>query len=117
MAFEGNKIKVQQDYAFMANPYENDPTLWSARLDVRFSPQEEMSAPYQGDFAVGGDFRIIADFPDEEVEEMVRLNAGAILYGAIREMVMTLSARSVHGKFVLPAIDTRIFLKKEEVVE
>lgn len=84
---------------------------WHVTLDVSFAPQDSGNANYRGQIEYEGMFDVHPEFPEEKIEEMVRMNGGAILYGAIREMVMNLTSRSKHGPFELPTIDARMFLK------
>lgn len=84
---------------------------WHATLSVSFGTQGSDHSNYQGQIDFEGIFDVHPEFPAEKTEEMVRMNGGAILYGAIREMVLNLSSRSKHGPFELPTIDARMFLK------
>lgn len=84
---------------------------WHAILTVSFGAQDSVTANYQGQIEFEGIFDVHPEFPVERTEEMVRMNGGAILYGAIRETVLNLSSRSKHGPFELPTIDARMFLK------
>ncbi|MBK1830524.1 protein-export chaperone SecB [Verrucomicrobiaceae bacterium R5-34] len=92
---------------------EDDPTLWRATVGVRLKDKEEKQpAPYIGEIRCAGHFRLDPEFPENKAEDMVHLNAGAILYGAIREFVLTHTSQSVHGELVLPTLDARCFLPK-----
>jgi preprotein translocase subunit SecB len=70
-----------------------------------------------GEITVGGSFVLSEKFPADKAEAMVSLNAGAILYGAIRELVISLTSQSVHGEFILPTLDARTFLPSTEEKE
>jgi len=88
---------------------------WHVILGVKFGPKENKSiSHYKGEIIMEGLFDIAKDFPKEKVEDMVNMNGGAILYGAIREQVITLSARSSFGPLELPTLDARVFLKLRE---
>lgn len=87
---------------------------WHVILSVKFGPQESGDANYRGQIEFEGIFDVHPGFPAEKAEEIVRMNGGAILYGAVREMVMNLTSRGKHGPFELPTIDARIFLKLPE---
>lgn len=87
---------------------------WHVILKVRFGPQNTDTANYRGEIEFEGMFDVHPEFPEDKREEMVRMNGGAILYGAIREMTINLTARSKHGPFELPTVDARMFLKPPE---
>jgi preprotein translocase subunit SecB len=85
---------------------------WHVILGVRFGPKEEVSVThFKGKVEAEGVFKVSEDFPEEKVSDLVNMNGGAILYGAIREIVMTLSSRSRYGPLELPTIDARIFIE------
>jgi preprotein translocase subunit SecB len=88
---------------------------WLVRLDVRFSPEnDEELAAYLGEVTVVGLFTLDTDFPTENALNMVHINAGAILYGVVRELLSSISARGVHGPLLLPTLDARCFLPKSD---
>lgn len=84
---------------------------WHVQLNVSFGGDESEEANYRGQIEFEGVFVIHPGFPQDKVEELVKMNGGAILYGAVRELVLTLTARSKHGPFEMPTIDARMFLK------
>jgi preprotein translocase subunit SecB len=90
---------------------EEDPTQWNTKFGVRIEnkPDQE-TAQYTGEIIIAGHFTLDAKFPEEKAEQMVYLNSGAMLYGAIRELVTSLTSQSIHGELILPAIDARSFL-------
>jgi len=87
---------------------------WHVGLRVQFGGKEDAEANYQGAIEYEGIFDIHPDFPADKTDELVRMNGGAILYGAIREHVLGLTARSAHGPFELPTIDARMFLGSQK---
>lgn len=93
---------------------ELDPQIWYARLSVELLSSEGAVAPYHGNIEVIGQFKLDPKFPVEKASDMVHMNAGAILYGTIRELVYTLTSRSLHGEAELPILDARCFIPKKE---
>ncbi len=94
---------------------DDDPTLWRATVGVRIEDKaENQPAPYVGEIRSAGHFKLDPDFSEVKAVDMVHLNAGAILYGAIRELILSLTSQSVHGELVLPTLDARCFLPKRE---
>ena len=94
---------------------EEDPTRWRTKLGIRIANlDEDHHAPYLGEITIAGTFKLSQEFPEEKAKQMVHLNSGAILYGAIRELVLSLTSQSIHGELILPAIDARAFLPETE---
>ena len=83
---------------------------WSVWLKVAFGGQAAGKALHSGEIEFEGIFAVHPKYPEDKTEELVRMNGGAILYGAVRELVLTLTARSKHGPFEMPTIDARMFL-------
>ena len=84
--------------------------LWHVVLGVKFMAAESAEANYDGTLEMEGAFEIHPQFPNEKIEEFVRMNGGALLYGAIRELLMTLTSRCKSGALELPAVDPKMFL-------
>lgn len=83
---------------------------WQVILGVKFGNVEgKSSIPYKGKIEVKGAFEVAKSFPKEKTEDLVNMNGGAILYGAVRELVTLLSSRSQEGAFELPTLDARCF--------
>lgn len=88
---------------------------WLVRLDVQFMPEtEDENAPYIGEIAVVGIFELSDEFPEDKAEQMVHMNGGAVLFGIVREMLNSFSARGIHGPIMLPTVDPRSFLLETE---
>lgn len=84
---------------------------WQVLLGVKFGNVEgKSSIPYQGKIEVKGAFEVAEDFPKDKTEDLVNMNGGAVLYGAVRELVALLSSRSQEGAFELPTLDARCFI-------
>ena len=90
---------------------------WHVRIDVVFGAKQGTQANYMGRVKFEGIFEVHPDFPAEKTESMVCMNGGAILYGAVRELILTLSSRSKHGPFEMPTIDARMFVSKTPDLE
>ena len=116
--FNGDNTQYKLSHALTVQPNEDDSTRWQARLDLRIANEsEDTISPYIGELSIAGHFTLAKDFPQDKAEQMVHLNAGAILYGAIRELVLTLTSRSIHGELILPTIDARTFLPEKRESE
>ena len=86
-------------------PSSNDPLEWKLSLTVRFGTEdEEEFVPYRGLLRIVGYFRINEGFPEARRDELIRITGASILYGACREMLANLTARTPHGMISLPSI-------------
>ncbi len=94
--------------------HEKAGESWCVMLKVIFGGNPLSHALHHGEIEFEGIFDVHPDFPEDKTEDLVRMNGGAILYGAVRELVMNLTARSKHGPFEMPTIDARMFLKPPE---
>lgn len=83
---------------------EDDPRHWHVILDLSLNAKEDETPLYLGRITAEGAFRVHPKWPDEKVEALVSSNAPALLYGAIREMVVNLTSRSKHGPINLQTV-------------
>lgn len=90
---------------------------WYVRLTVSFGAKDKEPVNYRGTVEFEGLFKVSAGYPDDQTENLVRMNGGAILYGAVREYVLGMTARSKHGPLELPTIHASMFLKKPKPEE
>ena len=77
---------------------------WWVAVGFATDPQADVKqrCPYDLDMRAMGIFSIADTVPAERKEEIVYENGGALVYGAIREMVATVTSRSLAGKLMLP---------------
>ncbi len=82
---------------------EEDGSWW---LAVGFATDQQAQAdkrcPYDLDMRAMGIFSIAETIAPERREEIVYENGAALVYGAIREMVASITARCIGGKLMLP---------------
>ena len=80
-----------------------DGSWWVA---VGFATDDQATAeqrcPYELDMRALGFFKIAEAVAPGRQEELVYENGAALVYGAIREMAATVTARSIAGKLMLP---------------
>lgn len=81
-----------------------DPRLWRVALNVSLAAAEETTPRYLAKFKLEGIFRVHPHWPEDKIDRLVSANAPAVLFGAIREMVVNLTSRSVHGPIHLPTV-------------
>jgi len=83
---------------------QDDLRLWHVTLDLSLNADDGESPLYLGRIAVEGVFRVHPTWPEDKIEALVSSNAPAVLYGAIREMVVNLTSRSKHGAIHLQTV-------------
>lgn len=94
-------LKTQHEIAGFAD----DPLHWQVTLVVGFSPEDPACpSTYQGHIKINGEFQIHDTYAEKNRDDLIRVTAVSILYGACREMIANFTARSVHGILSLPSI-------------
>lgn len=83
---------------------KDDPRLWRVALDVSLAAAENTTPKYLGKFKLEGIFRVHPHWPADKIDRLVSANAPAVLFGAIREMVVNLTSRSIHGPIHLATV-------------
>ena len=74
-------------------------------LAIQFGSEErEELAPYSGELIIEGEFEVAPNFPLEKAGALVDVTGASILYGACREMLANLTARSTFGMISLPSV-------------
>lgn len=68
------------------------------------SSDPSQPSSYEATCVVRGYFQVAESFPEEKIDSLVRITGASILYGACREMLANLTARSSHGMISLPSI-------------
>lgn len=77
-------------------------------LDLAAKPKANASFPYQ--FALGGDAIVSFHGSDRDpkmVRDLVLVNGASMLYGALREVLLSISSRFPNGPVMLPSADFR----------
>lgn len=83
----------------------DDKLLRHCELNVQFgSANEDEPAPYGGRIAISGAFRISEAYAEHRRDQLIEVTATSILYGACREMLANLTARSSQGMLSLPSV-------------
>ena len=66
------------------------------------TPDQE--SPYTARLTIEGEFEVAEAYPADTREELIRVTGASMLYGACREMLANLTARSTHGMSTLPSV-------------
>lgn len=104
-----NQPMINREVAY--EPLPNKPKDWQIELKVKLESAEKINPfIYELDVHVIGIFELVAELPPEQGQQLIVVNGLSILYGAVREMVVNLTARSPFGAVLLPTISfTDIF--------
>jgi preprotein translocase subunit SecB len=110
-SFEG--VDSSADVQVAAPNDQTSPFQFALKLKLAGGSKTEQSQfPYAFVVEVEGFFQVEA--PDEEAGRNLLVgNGAAILYGAVREQLLTLSARFSQGPMLLPTVSFLNMLKKE----
>lgn len=100
--FDGVNLLVENTVGQQAN--NTTDFLIALRVAVLNEVDAVKKAPYTFDIAVQGVFKLAEDFECEDRRDLVRVNGSAMLYGAIRDMLQQITARSMLGTLLLPAM-------------
>jgi preprotein translocase subunit SecB len=87
-------------------PKKDDERQWLVTLKVTLdNPEDEKATPpYTGEFEIMGFFRVDKEYPLDKLLALVHINAPAMLYGSVREMIFNLTARGPHSHVSLPTV-------------
>lgn len=80
---------------------------FGVKLTLRVGPKVDAQAPYNIQISVRGIVRMhLTQVNGQAEERRVRalVNGASLLYGAVREMVSTITSRSAHGPLLLPSL-------------
>jgi preprotein translocase subunit SecB len=85
--------------------HTDDPRKFLLILTVVLgSNTPDQESPYAATLTVEGEFEVAEAFPATKRKDLVNITGASMLYGACREMLANLTARSIHGMSTLPSI-------------
>lgn len=113
-SFDFNEVEIGEISETYLLTNEDDPLFYGVMLHIVIENKRGKIAPYDINVRVVGHFKIKKSIAKEERADLVTVNGCSMLYGAIREQVMTLSARSVHGMLILPTVSFQDKVKKDK---
>ena len=82
-------------------------TIYLVTLEILHEPSEGATFPYDFGASIEGIFTIDHDGDETERKHRVVVNGASMLFGAIREQLLTLSARHRYGPMLLPSLSFR----------
>jgi len=102
--FEGVKIRSQIKSGIKQGQ-EKDPRDFLVGLNIAIDNNEGKASPYSIDIGVLGLFHVLPSLPLERREDLVTVNGASILYGVVREIVLSLTSRFTAGPLTLPGMN------------
>jgi preprotein translocase subunit SecB len=90
---------------------KDDARNWLVELTVNFKG-DKPETPYIGEFKVLGRFHCAEEAPEASCANLVNVNGPSVLYSAVRELVLQLTARGPHRNVLLPSVT---FIDRKEL--
>lgn len=77
---------------------------WSVYFELHLKAIEgQPLPPYTGNIIAEGVYEVLPNYPNDP-ESLVRVTGCSMLYGALRELVSTITARGPNGMVTLPSV-------------
>ena len=108
LVFFPGKLAMSADTGLALLDEKEKYSDFGVKLTLRVGPKEDAQAPYNIQVSVRGIVRMHLTQVDGQAEERrVRalVNGASLLYGAVRDMVSTITSRSAHGPLLLPSLN------------
>lgn len=102
--FEGAKIGAKVGTA-LRKGQDDDPRDFVVNLELLIDSKEGKPVPYIVDIGVVGVFNVLPSLPKEKRQDLIAVNGASILYGVIREIVLSLTSRFSAGPLTLPGMN------------
>ena len=108
LVFFPGKLAMSADTGLALLDEQEKYSDFGVKLTLRVGPKEDAQAPYNIQISVRGIVRMHltrTDGQDEERRARALVNGASLLYGAVREIVSTITSRSAHGPLLLPSLN------------
>jgi hypothetical protein len=87
-------------------PIAGQPNTWNLQLGIKLASSDPNNLFfYEVQIQAVGVVEMSGDFPAERREALAVVNGLGILYGACREMIMNITARSLYGPCSIPSLN------------
>lgn len=91
----------------LGEPETPDPKDFIIKMHLTLDAKDGLKYPYAIDITLEGSFTIAHDGELEERKKLVLVNGCSMLYGAMREQILFLTARSKNGPAMVPSMNLR----------
>jgi len=72
---------------------------------MRHTPKPKENLPYAYSLQIIGFFEVHLKMPKANIEEIVKINGPAVLYGAAREIIAQTTSKGPWGPILLPTVN------------
>lgn len=93
---------------------KKQPNVFQVSLTLKHIPQPKENLPYAYSMQIIGFFEAHLKWPKAKIEELVKINGPAVLYGAAREILAQTTGRGPWGAILLPSAN---FLPKTKKLQ
>lgn len=83
-------------------------------VDIVFEEVKEKDAPLNLHICMIGKFSTLEDVSSEDIEQFIRVNGPAIMFPYFREMISSVTARSVFPTLMIPPLNMYDFIMTEK---
>lgn len=90
-------VKISKD--------KKKPGIFQVSLMLKHAPQAVENLPYSFSIQIIGFFEVHPQWPKEKIDELVRINGPAVLYGIAREIIAQNTGRGPWGSLLLPTVN------------
>jgi preprotein translocase subunit SecB len=85
--------------------HAENPRMFLLILQVELGASTpDQDSPYSASLTIEGEFEVSERYTAGPADELVNVTGASMLYGACREMLANLTARSIHGMSTLPSV-------------
>ncbi len=113
--FEFDKVRFRINLDIGTGDDESDLNQreYVVLLGIGIDNSEGKPAPYKIDVLAAGLIEVSEKVEEEKRADLATVNGASLVYGAIREMVCSVTSRCVAGTFLLPTMDFRDHVTKQ----
>jgi len=87
------------------NVAQSDPNLFRLSLDLEGAPEDKKHFPYRFLISAEGLFVLANDVAAQHQKDIVLVNGAAILYSALRDILLGITLRMPNGPIMLPTVN------------
>lgn len=96
-------------------PVEGIPNHWNLQLQISLhSTDANNPFCYEAEIVAIGVVELTGEVPAERREAIAAINGLSLLYSACREMLLIITARSIHGAFTIPSLNFQKVLQEAQ---
>jgi preprotein translocase subunit SecB len=98
--YDAGDLDIEHD----VQPLPDSPNQWRVVMQVKLAALDgQKPPPYAGHIIAEGRYQVHEQYPYDP-ERLIRITGASMLYGAIREMTTSITARGPHGMLTLPSV-------------